>query len=483
MLSKVYNILPQFLQDLVIDIHKDLRLLLFFFTSSIKNKRCTGINKKILTDFNKSRKYGPLNKICYAPYTSMFFSRSGLVSPCYASYNDKSSHIKSNSIKDIWFNGSFKAIREQHKTCDLSKNCKFCKEIMDKTAYESLLINKYEHYAFSKSKYPAIMEFEISNKCNLSCIMCDSNLSSSLEAGNLEKISGNQYYDDKFIEQLIEFIPHLQLAEFTGGDPFMIQEYYKIWEMIAEINPKCNILITTNANTMNSRIEKLLETHRNIHFNVSIDSLEKENYEKIRRGGNLDFALRNLDMFIKYTKKHNTSLNMLVCPMTVNKHELHSFVDFANEKNICVFYHTVVKPKGLSLKYLDKNILMNTIKDMEKFTSDTKTKNQRTNLKNYQNLISLLKSWHDEVTDEKCDKEKKLLSEAEALELIRSKILGNEGLTDKMTSLLNRLNNSDSYLLIINRLANIKDDVFIEYLQSKTIDELKQICINIGNKN
>ncbi|MDD3859410.1 MAG: radical SAM protein [Bacteroidales bacterium] len=424
-----------------------------------------------------------MKKICYAPYTSMFFSRSGLVSPCYASYNDKSLHIKTNNIKDIWFNGSFKAIREQHKTCDLSISCKFCNEIMNTGSFGSLLINKYEHYAFSKSKYPAIMEFEISNKCNLSCIMCDSNLSSSLEAGNSEKISGNQYYDDNFVEQLKEFIHHLQLAEFTGGDPFMIQEYYKIWEMIAEINPKCHILITTNANTMNSRIEKLLETHKNIHFNVSIDSLEKENYESIRRGGNLEFALKNLDIFIKYTKKHNTSLNILVCPMTVNKHELHKFVDFANENDICVFYHTVIKPKELSLKYVDKNILMDTIKNMEKFSSLTKTKNQRTNLTNYQNLISLFKSWHDELTNERCDKEKKLLSEAEALELIFLKISGNEDLTSKMTSLLNWLNHLESYLLIINKLAEIKDDVFVEYLNSKTIEELKQICINLSNKS
>ena len=161
MLSKIYNILPAFLQNLVIDIHKDIRLLFYFFTSSMKNKRCSGINKKILSDFNRSRKYGPLKKICYAPYTSMFFSRSGFVSPCYASYNINSSHIKSNSIKDIWFNGSFKEIREQHKNCDLSTSCMFCKEIMENGSYGSLLLNKYEHYAFSKSDYPVIMEFEI----------------------------------------------------------------------------------------------------------------------------------------------------------------------------------------------------------------------------------------------------------------------------------------------------------------------------------
>ena len=287
----------------------------------------------------------------------MFFARNGKVSPCYASYNNESSSISKSTISEIWFNGSFKKIRKEHKNCELNTSCEFCSKLILNKSFGSLLINKYEHYAFSKSKYPAIMEFEISNKCNLSCIMCDSNLSSSIESKKDYKCSGNQYYSQKFTEELKEFIPHLQLAEFTGGDPFMIEEYYQIWDLINVINPKCHILITTNANTMNPRIEKMLETHKNIHFNVSIDSLEKENYEEIRKGGIFEFALQNLDKFIDYTKKHKTNLNILVCPMTVNKNELDKFVDFANERDICVFYNTVVKPKELPLKYMNKTEL------------------------------------------------------------------------------------------------------------------------------
>lgn len=474
MITKIYKILPQFLKNIMVEIHRDLRLLWFIFLKSKSTRNC---KNKSFIEFQKNRIYGPLKHICYAPYTSMFFARNGKVSPCYASYNNESSSISESTISEIWFNGSFKKIRQEHKNCEFDSSCKFCSQLIQNQSYGSLLINKYEHYAFSKSKYPAIMEFEISNKCNLSCIMCDSNLSSSIELEKTDNSSGNQFYSKKFIEELKEFIPHLQLAEFTGGDPFLIEEYYQIWDLINKINTKCHILITTNANTMNPRIEKMLETHKNIHFNVSIDSLEKGNYERIRKGGNLEFALQNLDKFIDYTKKHKTNLNILVCPMTVNKNELYKFVNFANEKDICVFYHTVVKPKELSLKYTNKTELQQTIVQMEQYIFPKSTKNQRTNAQNFQNLILLLKNWQKETVVSN-DEQEKILSEAESNDIIIKKIANHKYLESKLLVLLNMIEAQDRSKMILNKLANTNNEIFIEYLESKDIDELTNICLN-----
>ena len=477
MINKIYNILPQFCKDLTVEINRDLRLLWFMFVKPKGTKKC---QDKSFLAYQKSRKYGPLKHICYAPYTSMFFARNGKVSPCYASYNDNSSSIDNASIHDIWFKGSFAKIREEHNNCDFETTCQFCNKLMLQKSYGSLLINKYEHYAFSKSKYPTIMEFELSNKCNLSCIMCDSNLSSSIEKNKKDDITDNKHYDKSFIEQLDEFIPHLQLAEFTGGDPFMIKEYYEIWDKIAKINPKCHILITTNANTMNPKIEHLLNTHKNIHFNVSIDSLEKENYENIRRGGKFEYALHNIDIFIDYCRKNKTNLNILVCPMTVNRHESHKFVEFANSKNICVYYHTVIKPKELSLKYLDKQLLQETISNLQTFEAPKITKKQKTNFENYQNLVKLLINWEKEdKKEESTNKKEELLTKTQALELILSKIDGNSNLNKKLMALLDELNKTDVYLTIIGKLVKIENNIFVEYLQTKTVEELKEICLNL----
>ncbi|MDD2635771.1 MAG: radical SAM protein [Bacteroidales bacterium] len=475
MLSKLHNILPQFLKNIVVDIHKDFRLLIFSIFKTKQIRKCTN-NKENLIAFQKSRKYGPLKHICYAPHTSMFFARNGKVSPCYASYNEKSSSIDNESIHDIWFKGSFVKIRKEHENCDFETTCQFCNKLMLQKSYDSLLTNKYEHYAFSKSKYPKIMEFELSNKCNLACIMCDSNLSSSIERTEKNIVSGNQHYDKNFIEQLDEFIPHLQLAEFTGGDPFMIDEYYDIWEKISKINPKCHILITTNANTMNSRIVNLLENHKNIHFNVSIDSLEKENYENIRRNGNFEFALKNLEKFINYSEKNKTNLNLLVCPLTVNRHELGDFVDFANSKNICVYFHTVIKPKELSLKFLDKKTLNNTIKQLNKRQFPVRNNKQKINFNNYQNMIKLFKDWakEEEKTKEEIDSN---YSVAEAKFLLIEKIENNgRKYKVKFFQLLDSLQNEPQIGIIYNKLLKLDDKIFFEHLENYSIEELEHIC-------
>ncbi|MBN2776081.1 MAG: radical SAM protein [Bacteroidales bacterium] len=475
MISKIYKILPQFFKDLSVEIHRDIRLLWFIFFKPKSTKKCKNDS---FIEFQKSRIYGPLKHICYAPYTSMFFARNGKVSPCYASYNNESSSISESTISEIWFNGSFKKIRKEHTNCELKTSCEFCSKLILNNSFGSLLINKYEHYAFSKSRYPAIMEFELSNKCNLSCIMCDSNLSSSIASDSCNQSSGNEYYDDKFINELKDFIPHLQLAEFTGGDPFMIEEYYQIWEMIAKINPKCNILITTNANTMNPRIERLLETHHNIHFNVSIDSLEKENYENIRRNGNYEFALKNINIFIEYSRKHKTSLNILVCPMTINRHELGNLVDFANKKEICVYFHTVVKPEELSLKNLEKTQLKNTIIDLESKKLPQENVKQKTNYKNYHNMIKLFKNWAKE--EEGLEKnENKEYSVAEGKFLIIERV-EKEGpqFKVKFFTLLDKLQFEPNIKTIYNRLLRTDSLTFFEHLENKTLEELEEICKN-----
>ena len=52
-------------------------------------------------------------------------------------------------------------------------------------------------------------------------------------------------YDAAFVKQLEEFIPHLEEVKFYGGEPFLIEIYYEIWEKIMELNPKVRISVQT----------------------------------------------------------------------------------------------------------------------------------------------------------------------------------------------------------------------------------------------
>jgi len=395
MLSNIYKISPVFIKHFWVWLFKTARKILYFFFKNSETRHCEKqqINPKHFSDFQLKRRYGPLRHFCYAPYTSMFFSLHGKMAPCYATYNEKSDVFPDKNIKESWFNGSFARIRSAHAQCRFDEDCSFCFELFKNKAYGSMLQQKYEHYAFSKSKYPAIMEFELSNTCNLECIMCDANLSSSIKRRTQQKSVPDVIYGDAFVEQLKEFIPHLRMAEFTGGDPFLIEIYYHIWDQIITLNPGCDILITTNANTMNARIERLMARSKKLHFNVSVDAVSKKIYEEIRVNGKFENAMQNIDVFNAYCKKNKTSMNLLVCPMTVNRFEIPELIKFGNSKNIGVFFHTVVKPPHLSLKYQSPEFLNELIRYLKNFKFSTNTDCQKGNSINYLNLIKLLESW------------------------------------------------------------------------------------------
>jgi len=459
MLSNIYKISPVFIKHMWVGLFKSARKFLFIFSKPTAIKRCEKQNIKAthFSDFQLKRRYGPLKHFCYAPHTSMFFSLHGKMAPCYATYNEKSDIFQETTIKDSWFKGSFARIREEHAQCRFDENCSFCFELFKNKAFGSMLQQKYEHYAFSRKKYPVIMEFELSNRCNLECIMCDANLSSSIMRKTVNKSQHEDIYDDRFVEQLRDFIPHLCMAEFTGGDPFLIDIYYKIWDLIIDLNPKCDILITTNANTMNARIVNLMAKTKKIHFNISIDAVTKEKYEAIRVNGKFENAVRNIDIFNAYCKKNKTSLNLLVCPMTVNRYEIPELIKFGNEKNIGVFFHTVVKPQNLSLKYQSSAFLDELITYFSSFSFPCKTANEKTNMVNYKNLILLLESWKnensriEEVSIEESPANsvyKRLLAEKDSGNLKKTEILMQHFEEKKLIeSVTNALNMLDAELL------------------------------------
>jgi uncharacterized Fe-S cluster-containing radical SAM superfamily protein len=193
------------------------------------------------------------------------------------------------------------------------------------------------------------MEFELSNKCNIECVMCDGYFSSSIRK-NREKLPALESpYNDAFVNELDEFIPHLTDAKFLGGEPFMIDIYLKIWERIRKLNPNMRIHITTNGTFLTDRVKQLLEGLR-AGIILSIDSVNVDTYHKIRINGNFDKVMSNLEYFREYTKKKNTFISLAACPITYNWHELPEMLNFCLEKNITLYFNAVFTPEEFSLK-------------------------------------------------------------------------------------------------------------------------------------
>jgi len=201
-------------------------------------------------------------------------------------------------------------------------------------------------------------------------------------------------YDENFIKQLSEFIPHLKFCLFSGGEPFVINSYYRIWEMIIQHNPLCNIVVQTNGTILNDKIKNLLEKGT-FNISVSIDSLNQETYEKIRVNAKLDTTLKNLGYFKDYCHANNRFIGLSVCVMNQNWMEIPKITEFCSMNNINIIFNTVRFPAKDALWILNSNELKEIIDYYGGFLFTTKTDVQKRNKKSFENLINLIVSWYN----------------------------------------------------------------------------------------
>jgi molybdenum cofactor biosynthesis enzyme MoaA len=284
--------------------------------------------------------------LCYAPFTNMYFNIHGDTAPCWLGFTLPESY-PGKSIKEIWNCDSFNEFRKNIKNLTLEQTCGTCLENLNNGNYVSVLAKAYDHLG-KPATYPKMMELELDNTCNLECIMCNGTLSSSIRKNREKKPPLKIPYDDAFIEQLNEFIPHLQELRLNGGEPFLSKRYQQIVENVAKLNPGLELVVATNGTVLNNDIKALMEKVR-FDINISIDSLQKDNYEKIRVNAAFEKTMQNFNYFLNYCRRKKTKLCVLVNPMRENWWEMADFIRFGNKHNIPIWFNTVRYPRQHAL--------------------------------------------------------------------------------------------------------------------------------------
>ena len=372
------------------------------------------LSKDVIKTYNSSRTCANKNIVCHAPSVNMNFEQTGEVRACCYNFKHVLGKWPENSIKEIWLGSKLATLRSYIEEDNLGGGCVECGKMIVTGNHQGVRARYYDEFPRSSFSdkvssikkiitggfvYPKVMEFELSNECNLECIMCNGSFSSSIRK-NREKLSPIiSPYNDKFVDELEEFIPHLTDAKFLGGEPFMIDIYLTIWERILKINPNIRIHITTNGTFLNNRIKNLLEG-LNAGIILSIDSVESETYKKIRVNGNFAKVMENLSYFIEYTRRKKTFISMAACPMTNNWMELPQMLEFCLDKNIALYFNVVFTPFELSLKELSRENLQNVIGFLEAYSLPIISGNPMTprnlSISAFHDFVLLLKGWLDE---------------------------------------------------------------------------------------
>lgn len=350
------------------------------------------LNKHQIKSYNQIRSKVKQKLFCHAPFSTLLFTEYGEIIPCYYNKNIVFGRYPIDNPLEIWFGKKMNELREHIKQNDLSYGCQDCYHYVSTKNYYSTGAWKYDYLPVNKNKYPVSLDFQISNVCNLACIMCNGEYSQTVRQLREKKEKYQNPYDEYFIEKITPFFPYLKEAAFTGGEVFLIKIYYDIWDAMAAINPDIRISITTNGTILNSRVKEYLEK---LKFNVtiSLDSVHKENFEQIRRFSNFDKFLKNFDFFQQYTKAKKTSFTVKTCPMRQNWHEIPDIIQFLNEKDVLFQFNNVVFPSYVALWNLPSTELNHIIKFIGKQKFETQTDTQKINMERINNFILQLKNW------------------------------------------------------------------------------------------
>ncbi len=148
---------------------------------------------------------------------------------------------------------------------------------------------------------PYMVDWAITNKCNLNCLHC--------------RGMAEEELDHKAILRVTKEIPSLKprWVIIEGGEPLLRGELFEIIEIIHDA--KIKVYLISNGMLLDKNIaERLAEL--DVKLMISIDGADKESYEKIRKGASFEKLKESVAIAADYGVLDS-------CPVTIGKHNYH----------------------------------------------------------------------------------------------------------------------------------------------------------------
>lgn len=317
------------------------------------------------------------DKYCPLPWTSIYH-QLGTNSPCHCVRGlptlSPMKYVKSNvlyNMKKSFINNEFP--RECNK-CETRESMG-----LKSTRKEALtLIEKYnipEKYNTDSDTGVIRLELRFSNLCNFKCRMCEPYSSSELAKEMMEydnfrfpEFGSNSviHTDKKQIEELKKLSHNLKVLCLTGGEPFLIKEYYDFLDYLIENDLAKNITVElfTNCSVYNEKFISRLLKFKTVRFVVSIDGVGKT-AEYIRHGTKWDVVKENIFKFsqLPFEFYYNTAISQYTL------FDIENFAKFLIElyelnKNISTKCYAVISPSELHFLNMPSHLKKHTIEQI-----------------------------------------------------------------------------------------------------------------------
>jgi organic radical activating enzyme len=190
------------------------------------------------------------------------------------------------------------------------------------------------------------LDLKLGNICNLKCRICGSWSSSTFAAEELQWLRrgedrhDNHHYhmlragawpreNPTFWAEIDRVIDQIQYIEFTGGEPFMIQEHFDLLQRLVDrgIAAQIEIHYNTNGTQWPEQAEAIWKHFKTVEIAFSIDDVS-DRFEYQRSNAIWSKVCNNIELF-KQMRDRNPRIRLQVCT-TVNVFNVYYIEQVAN---------------------------------------------------------------------------------------------------------------------------------------------------------
>ena len=288
----------------------------------------------------------PHPKFCVLPWISIEASPIGTVRPCcladdeIVDNNGEKFQLAAAVFADIQNSNHMRELREDFLAGKKPQTCRKCwnEERSGRTSKRMHTLDRLKHVLKdeewnSDAKPLMFLDLKLGNICNLKCRICGSWSSSQFASEEIaflpreEQKSSHAYQmlragawpkeNTQFWTQIDSVLSDIRYIEFTGGEPFMIEQHFDMLQGIVDrgIAHQVEIHYNTNGTQWPDRGPDIWKHFKTVEVAFSIDDVGAR-FDYQRTNADWAVVLDNITSF-QYLKDQMPNLQLQCCS-TVN---------------------------------------------------------------------------------------------------------------------------------------------------------------------
>ena len=285
----------------------------------------------------------PHDKFCVLPWVSLETSPIGTVRPCCLAEDEIKDELGNkykliatdlNTVKNSDY---MRNLRQEFLNGNQPQTCRKCwnEERAGRTSKRMHTLDRLKHIVTdtewtADAKPLQFLDLKLGNICNLKCRICGSWSSSQFAVEEIRFDKDNDFHkqmlkdgawpreNQMFWDNLDELLADIRYIEFTGGEPFMIQEHFDLLQRLVDkgIAKDVEIHYNTNGTQYPTQAEDIWKHFKTVEIAFSIDDIH-ERFEYQRTNAQWNHVQDNINSFKTLKQKYPGVIQLQVCS-TVN---------------------------------------------------------------------------------------------------------------------------------------------------------------------